>query len=246
MHAWTRELLAHLESGREDLRAAVAETPVAARERRPSPSAWSVAEVLSHLARTEGQIAALLQKRSRPLLDDAASRPLAGEGSVAPRFDSAPVLDRGERLAAPAFAAPDPGASLEQAVRKLERARALQLSDRLLERRSGVGRRERRRRQTLSPVEHRRAVEARRDGALACERSRRGVVQQRARALLQQRGDLALGPREVREHLGDRPGARARASLARCDGGLGDGSAQVFAPALQVRQQLSRPGVHGE
>jgi len=124
MHAWTRELLAHLESGREDLRAAVTETPVAARERRPSPSAWSVAEVLSHLARTEGQIAALLQKRSRPLLDGAAPRTLAGEGSVALRFDGAPVLDRAERLAAPAFAAPDPGASLEQAVRKLERARA--------------------------------------------------------------------------------------------------------------------------
>ncbi|MGC6486543.1 MAG: DinB family protein [Planctomycetota bacterium] len=125
MHGWTQELLTHLERSREQLLAAVAAVPERSRERSPGAGAWSVANVLAHLARTEGQVAALLEKRSRPLLQAraGASRP-SSDGSIVACFDGAPVLDRSEPLQAPAFAAPDLSMTAAIAERRLSRARA--------------------------------------------------------------------------------------------------------------------------
>ena len=64
MHAWTEEMLGHLEVGRSELLVVVDAMPVSDHGRCPEARAWSVANVLSHLARTEGQVAALLQKLS--------------------------------------------------------------------------------------------------------------------------------------------------------------------------------------
>ena len=117
-------MLGHLEVGRSELLVVVDAMPVSDHGRCPEARAWSVANVLSHLARTEGQVAALLQKRSRPLLAGDEPRRPAGSGAVAGRFDGAPVLDRTTRLEAPAFAAPDPAMTSRAALARLERARA--------------------------------------------------------------------------------------------------------------------------
>lgn len=117
-------MLGHLEVGRRELIVVVDAVPVSDHGLCPEVRAWSVANVLSHLARTEGQVAALLQKRSRPLLARDEPRRPAGSGSVADRFDGAPVLDRTTRLEAPAFAAPDPAMTSRAALGRLERSRA--------------------------------------------------------------------------------------------------------------------------
>ncbi len=124
MHAWTVDLLSHLEAGRAELLVAVSDVPEAARNLCPGDEMWSVANVLSHLARTEGQIAALLQKQLRrhlagPTGDSAPD----ASSSVLARFDGAPVLDRRARMAAPDFAAPDLGMTAADATARLERAR---------------------------------------------------------------------------------------------------------------------------
>lgn len=125
MHGWTQELLTHLGHSRERLLEAVATVPERSRERSPGAGVWSVANVLAHLARTEGQVAALLEKRARPILEAraGASRP-PSDRSIVACFDGAPVLDRSEQLQAPGFAAPDLGMTAAVAARRLARARA--------------------------------------------------------------------------------------------------------------------------
>lgn len=98
---------------------------VSDRARSPSAGQWSVANVLSHLARTEGQVAALLQRRANvvPAVERAAL-PADGEVSIVASFDGAVVLDRRERVQAPEFAQPDLVQSPDAALRGLKRARA--------------------------------------------------------------------------------------------------------------------------
>jgi hypothetical protein len=122
MHAWTHELLQHLDAGRAGLCAALAAIAPGDRERAPGASRWSAANVLSHLARTEGQVAALLQRGVRRA---SAALPAAPSGGapILERFDGAAVLDRRERAVAPEFAAPDLGMSSVAALAALEGAR---------------------------------------------------------------------------------------------------------------------------
>ena len=125
LHAITQELQQHLDASRRELLAAVAAVPAADRDRTPRDGGWSVANVLAHLARTEGQIAAFL---ARALRDAEATAPLppapAAAGSVLATLDAERLLDRTTRLEAPAFAAPDPATTAATATVALERARA--------------------------------------------------------------------------------------------------------------------------
>ena len=124
MHPWTNELLGHLSEGRAALDAAIAAMAPADRDRSPSEGRWSVANVLSHLARTEGQVAALLQRRSRAVdVVDQAPAVVPGDPSVLTTFDGAAVLDRAERVEAPDFAQPDLSAASAEAAAALQRAR---------------------------------------------------------------------------------------------------------------------------
>ena len=121
MHGWTNELLAHLSVGRAELLNVMGGIRPRCRALRPPDGRWSAANVLAHLARTEGQIAALLHRRAR---DAAAVGPAPSPApAVVERFDSAAVLDRAARIEAPDFALPDLGTSPEQAARELARAR---------------------------------------------------------------------------------------------------------------------------
>lgn len=122
MHGWTNELLAHLGAGREELLRVMDGIGPRHRALRPSDGRWSAANVLAHLARTEGQIAALLHRRARAAAA-AGPAPAPPAPAVVVRFDSGAVLDRTARIEAPDFALPDLSKSPEQAARELARAR---------------------------------------------------------------------------------------------------------------------------
>jgi len=79
---------------------------------------------LAHLARTEGQIAAFLQRRLRQQLSSGELRDLpTAAPSILQNFDRAAVLDRTRRIEAPDFAAPDPSMTAADARTQLDRAR---------------------------------------------------------------------------------------------------------------------------
>ncbi|MFN3241522.1 MAG: DinB family protein [Planctomycetota bacterium] len=124
MHAQTTELLAHLDDGRTDLLAVVDAVPESDRARAPAAGRWSLANLLSHLARTEGQIGAFLQRRLRQALSDGDLPELPpGAASAVASFDAATVLDRSQRIEAPDFAAPDLAMPFAEARSQLDRAR---------------------------------------------------------------------------------------------------------------------------
>jgi uncharacterized damage-inducible protein DinB len=58
-----QELLDHITGARQELRDAVDSVPVDHRQARPTPDAWSVAEVLEHLAVVETNVARMLSKK---------------------------------------------------------------------------------------------------------------------------------------------------------------------------------------
>lgn len=124
MFARTKELLQHLDDAQRELLAAVDTVPVAQREQAPAGGGWSVANVLSHLARTEGQIAALLQRALRQALATAALPPAEDASPVVPTLPEPRLLDRSERIEAPEFAQPDAAHDVAAALRSLERARS--------------------------------------------------------------------------------------------------------------------------
>ena len=123
MHRRTQELLGHLDRSRRVLLDALATIPADRRDARPAAGGWSAANVLSHLARTEGQVAAFLQRALRTALADDALPPAADESSVLASIDEDRLLDRTTRLVAPDFAAPDPEMPADRALAELERAR---------------------------------------------------------------------------------------------------------------------------
>jgi len=96
MHPHTDELLRHLDANRIVLRAAVDAVPVAARETRPAPDRWSVAEILEHLARVEEQLTRFLGAK---LGEHAATlEPTTDTESILGRLDHRLIIDRRRRI----------------------------------------------------------------------------------------------------------------------------------------------------
>jgi len=60
MHPRTQELMSYLDKARAELARAVEAIPADRRRQRPAPDAWSVAEILEHLAIVEGRIAGMV------------------------------------------------------------------------------------------------------------------------------------------------------------------------------------------
>ena len=123
MHDRTRELLQHLDASEEGFRDALAAIPATQHDTRPADDVWSAANVMSHLARTEGQVAAFLQRALQKALVDGLPPAAADAGLVLAAMDGAQILDRSVRLVAPDFAAPDPAMIAAVAQQKLDRAR---------------------------------------------------------------------------------------------------------------------------
>ena len=124
MHARTVELLQHLDASARGFLAALAAIPLAQHDCRPGANIWSATNVVSHLARTEGQVAAFLQRALRHALANRSLPIASATGSVLATIDSTMLLDRTTPREAPEFAKPDVAMTAVEALQELERARA--------------------------------------------------------------------------------------------------------------------------
>lgn len=111
-------LRASLAVDRERLRAAVDSIPVDARQTRPAPDRWSVAEVLEHLSLVEGRVGMLLGS----FVPDA-PRLEAGVTGTATALDRTGLRNRSTRVDAPAPIQPTGSLNASDAWAALERTR---------------------------------------------------------------------------------------------------------------------------
>ena len=122
MHPRTEELLRHLDTQHDRLRAAVDSVPRTKREVKPSPDRWSVAEVLEHLSIVETRIERVFSKR----LAEARVAGLGAERNAAPvvgTIDMDRVLDRTRRITAAETALPTGKLDADAAWAAVEQAR---------------------------------------------------------------------------------------------------------------------------
>jgi hypothetical protein len=122
MHPRTQELLRHLDTQHDRLRAAVESVPRARREAKPSAERWSVAEVLEHLSIVETRIERVFTKR----LAEARAAGLGPERDATPvvgTIDMDRVLDRTRRITAAEAALPTGKLDADAAWAAVERAR---------------------------------------------------------------------------------------------------------------------------
>jgi uncharacterized damage-inducible protein DinB len=118
-HSDRDDMLRLLDEERQALLADIERVPVARREERPSPTTWSVAEVLEHLAHVERGIAKLIAIRGR-------EQPPAEQPAAAPLDDAriARLRGREARIEAPERVRPSGTMSASEALGALEDARA--------------------------------------------------------------------------------------------------------------------------
>ncbi|HVX38373.1 MAG TPA: DinB family protein [Gemmatimonadaceae bacterium] len=121
MHPRTAELLAHIDTHRAALDAAVADVPVELRDRPPAPGQWSVAEVLEHLGIVEGRILGLFEAQTEALRNGAAPTE-SDTSSVLPMLDMERLVDRGNKFNASEASRPR-GLTADAAMRALAAAR---------------------------------------------------------------------------------------------------------------------------
>ena len=114
------ELLAALDAARRELAAALERVPSHLRDRAPADGAWSVAQVLEHLALVEGRSMAAFER----VAAEAPPRDAADAvDDDAHRLDDAPVLDRTARVVAPEMVQPTGDATAAEAWTRLGAAR---------------------------------------------------------------------------------------------------------------------------
>jgi hypothetical protein len=115
-------MVSHLDRERSALLSAVNSIPADARERRPGPDRWSVAEILEHLSMVERRITALITK----VVAGARARGLASERDASPVMPSVPVqmlVDRSRTLTASEAVTPTGDLGVVAAMGALEAAR---------------------------------------------------------------------------------------------------------------------------
>jgi hypothetical protein len=122
VHPRLEELMEYTEAQRAALFVAVAAVPESLRERRPSPQAWSVAEVLEHLQLVEQGVATLISRK----LDKARVAGLTPETeteSLLRSLDRFALLERGTSMRAPEFVQPKGAVSAVAAAAALAESR---------------------------------------------------------------------------------------------------------------------------
>src|SRR3954470_8190130 len=107
MHPRIAELFDHLDRTRAELGVAVDEVPSDLRSVKPTPEAWSVAQVVEHLAIVERRLAPMLSTQIMTA-KAAGLAPDPESSSILAAFDIAPVLDRSRKIAS--ASAPPTGA----------------------------------------------------------------------------------------------------------------------------------------
>jgi hypothetical protein len=100
MHPRIKEVHDYLVSAHVHLQEAVDAVPADGRDRQPSPDAWSVTQVIQHLATVDSQIAALFVKTvARARAEGVGPDPETT--TILWTMDVARVMDRTERIEAP-------------------------------------------------------------------------------------------------------------------------------------------------
>lgn len=99
MHPRISEVLSFLDTRHRELARAVAAVPPARQAQRPSADAWSVADVLGHLAVVEEMITGLLRSRIAAAREKGLG-PEAETSPIVPTVDIDRVLDRTRRITA--------------------------------------------------------------------------------------------------------------------------------------------------
>jgi hypothetical protein len=124
VHPRLEELLQYADGQRANLLVAVASVPDSARDRRPGPDTWSVAEVLEHLHRVEQGIARLIGRQIER--GRAAGLPRETEtGSLLQSLDHLGVTHRGESMPAPEFVQPQGALTAAAAIAALAQSRQI-------------------------------------------------------------------------------------------------------------------------
>lgn len=122
MHRRTRELLDHLARARADLTSAVARVPADARQVKPEPDRWSVAEMLEHLAIVEARIAAMVAKDVAAARETGLGRETS-ESSVLATVDVDGLADRRHKRVAGDASLPTGTLTADGAWERLEASR---------------------------------------------------------------------------------------------------------------------------
>jgi DinB family protein len=120
VHPRTAELTDYLARTRATLLAAVRTVPRDVARRRPSPDAWSVAEIVDHVRIVEASVARMLGR----MLDRAdALEPAADTSSVLGSLDRFALLERRNPITSPEQVRPGPDPDLDEALRGLAQSR---------------------------------------------------------------------------------------------------------------------------
>ena len=122
MHPRSEEVLNYLDKTRTELRAAVDSVPSDARNQKPEPDQWSVAQVLDHLAIVHGRVAIAIEKWIAEA-QAAGIGPETLNSSLLHTIPSERILDRSRKVQAPEAILPDSDVDVETAWNKLEQAR---------------------------------------------------------------------------------------------------------------------------
>jgi hypothetical protein len=112
-----RTRLIGLQSAREGLRLAVEKVRADARDERPAPERWSVAEILEHLALVEGSVTRMLGR----VVADPAAADLPGDVSA---LDLQALVDRSRPVETTESSIPTGGLTWRQAWDQLTERRA--------------------------------------------------------------------------------------------------------------------------
>lgn len=115
------ELIDYLDRERADLDRAIATVPADRHTQRPSAEAYSVAEVVNHLAITDGRITALLTKVTGEAKGHGAS-PDDETSPILPKIKVSHILDRTTKIRNPR-ADPAPGCNVQDGLVALDAAR---------------------------------------------------------------------------------------------------------------------------
>jgi hypothetical protein len=122
MHPRSEEVVNYLDKIRTETLAAVDSVPPDARNQRPAPDQWSVAQVLDHVAIVHGRVAIAIGK----WIADAHAAGLGPETSNSSLLNTIPserILDRSRKVQAPEAIVPGNDVDAETAWNELEQAR---------------------------------------------------------------------------------------------------------------------------
>lgn len=116
-----QELIDYLDRERAGLEAAIAMVPAARHGEKPAPDVWCVAEVVNHVALTDGRITALLSRITGEARA-AGADPDTETAPILATLDVSKVLDRSTRIRNPR-GDPSPDASVATGLAALDTAR---------------------------------------------------------------------------------------------------------------------------